>query len=75
MSEFEEAIGYTFKNPAYLGEALTHSSYVNGKHNSNERLEFLGDSVLSVVVSKYLFESFLLKKETLVFSGVKLNPE
>lgn len=57
MSEFEEAIGYTFKNPAYLGEALTHSSYVNGKHNSNERLEFLGDSVLSVVVSKYLFES------------------
>ncbi len=57
MTELEEAIGYRFQNPAYLGEALTHSSYVGGKHNSNERLEFLGDSVLSVIVSKYLFES------------------
>ncbi len=57
MSELEEAIGYRFRRRAYLEEALTHSSYVNGKHNSNERLEFLGDSVLSVVVSKYLFES------------------
>lgn len=57
LTEFEEIIGYEFKNPALLGEALTHSSYVNGKHNSNERLEFLGDSVLSVVVSKYLFLS------------------
>lgn len=57
MAELEEAIGYRFQRRAYLEEALTHSSYVNGKHNSNERLEFLGDSVLSVVVSKYLFES------------------
>lgn len=57
MTEFEKTIGYKFKNPAYLEEALTHSSYVNGKNSSNERLEFLGDSVLSVVVSKYLFES------------------
>lgn len=57
MAELEEAIGYRFRRRAYLEEALTHSSYVNGKHNSNERLEFLGDSVLSVVVSKYLFES------------------
>lgn len=57
MAELEEAIGYRFRHRAYLEEALTHSSYVNGKHNSNERLEFLGDSVLSVVVSKYLFES------------------
>lgn len=57
MTELEEAIGYRFRNRAYLEEALTHSSYVNGKHNSNERLEFLGDSVLSVVVSKFLFES------------------
>ena len=57
MSDFEKAIGYTFTNRAYLERALTHSSYVNGKQNSNERLEFLGDSVLSVVVSKYLFLS------------------
>ncbi|MBQ8841864.1 MAG: ribonuclease III [Ruminiclostridium sp.] len=57
MTEFEKTIGYKFNNSAYLDEALTHSSYVNGKTSSNERLEFLGDSVLSVVVSKYLFEN------------------
>ena len=58
MTPLEERIGYEFKNPALLKEALTHSSYVDGKnHHSNERLEFLGDSVLSVVVSKYLFEN------------------
>lgn len=58
MTALEERIGYEFKNPALLKEALTHSSYVNGKnHHSNERLEFLGDSVLSVVVSRYLFEN------------------
>ena len=58
MNKFEEAIGYKYSNIALLEEALTHSSFVNGKHNSNERLEFLGDSVLSVVVSKYLLISF-----------------
>lgn len=57
MTELEKAIGYKFNNTALLHEALTHSSYVNGKNHSNERLEFLGDSVLSVVVSKYLFEN------------------
>ncbi len=58
MTALEERIKYEFKNPALLKEALTHSSFVNGKnHHSNERLEFLGDSVLSVVVSKYLFEN------------------
>lgn len=56
MNSFERKIGYTFKKHEYLDRALTHSSFVNGKQNSNERLEFLGDSVLSVVVSKYLFE-------------------
>ncbi len=64
MTDFEKRIGYEFKNPALLKEALTHSSYVNGKnHHSNERLEFLGDSVLSVVVSKYLFENLSDKPE------------
>ena len=58
MTDFEKRIGYEFKNPALLKEALTQSSFVNGKnHHSTERLEFLGDSVLSVVVSKYLFEN------------------
>ena len=56
MTELEQIIGYTFKNPELLKEALTHSSYTNGKHlRSNERLEFLGDSVLSIVVSEHLF--------------------
>ena len=57
----QKRIGYTFKNTDLLTEALTHSSYANEKRkgrNSNERLEFLGDSVLSIVVSQYLFEHF-----------------
>lgn len=56
FSKFENTIGYQFKDKGLIKEALTHSSFVNGKnHHSNERLEFLGDSVLSVVVSQYLF--------------------
>lgn len=61
MSEFEKIIGYTFKNSELLNEALSHSSYANEnkKHrHSNERLEFLGDSVLSLVVARYLFLHF-----------------
>ena len=60
----EEALGYTFKNKALLREALTHSSYSNELKakkqicRCNERLEFLGDAVLSAVVSEYLFERF-----------------
>ena len=51
--------GYTFKNEALLKTALSHSSYANEhKTESNERLEFLGDSVLSIIVSEYLFSRF-----------------
>ena len=62
FTEFENKIGYTFKNKDLLHEALSHSSYANenkhhGRH-SNERLEFLGDSVLSIVVSEHLFNHF-----------------
>lgn len=56
---FEQAIGYTFKNKRYLATALTHSSYANELKKNvehNERLEFLGDAVLSIVVSDYLFK-------------------
>ncbi|MDR2558544.1 MAG: ribonuclease III [Oscillospiraceae bacterium] len=57
MTAFEKKIKYTFKNKALLNEALTHSSHAsNKKRVSNERLEFLGDSVLSLITSKYLFE-------------------
>ncbi|MCM1167152.1 MAG: ribonuclease III [Lachnospiraceae bacterium] len=56
MTELEEKIGYRFKDGAYLKRAMTHSSYSGGKNNgSNERLEFLGDSVLQITVSQYLF--------------------
>ncbi len=53
-----ERIGYTFREPALLENALTHSSYANESHRglkSNERLEFLGDSVLGFVTAGYLF--------------------
>ena len=63
---FEENINYEFKNKEYILEALTHSSYSNENKNYpfNERLEFLGDSVLSIVISDYLF-----KKETKLPEG------
>jgi len=60
----EKQIGYTFKNRSLLEEALTHSSYSNElsqrhiERRCNERLEFLGDSVLSIIVSEYLFEKY-----------------
>ena len=56
----EETIGYTFRNKKLLETALTHTSYANEvrKHSANnERLEFLGDSVLSVVVADHLFHT------------------
>ncbi|MDB8804484.1 ribonuclease III [Romboutsia sp. 1001216sp1] len=58
IDEFENVIGYKFKNKEYILEALTHSSYSNEnkEYDFNERLEFLGDSVLSIVVSEYLFK-------------------
>ena len=54
-----DKLGYRFRDPRLLEKALTHSSYANeGRHGleSNERLEFLGDSVLGFVAAKYLFE-------------------
>lgn len=62
MSSFEEKIGYTFKNKNLIEQALTHSSYANEKKmkplSDNERLEFLGDAVLEVVSSDYLYKTF-----------------
>ena len=56
---FEQIINYTFSNKELLHQALSHSSYANERKlpgGSNERLEFLGDSVLSIVVSDYLYK-------------------
>ncbi len=64
ISMLESAIGYSFRDKSILRQALTHSSYANelrARHIEcicNERLEFLGDSVLSVVVSEYLFGAY-----------------
>ena len=61
IKEFQNKIGYKFKNEKLIIEALSHSSYANEskkQRKSNERLEFLGDSVLSVIVSDYIFEHF-----------------
>lgn len=60
-SELETKLDYRFKNQELLKNALTHSSYANEEHckfGSNERLEFLGDSVLSIVVSEYIYKNF-----------------
>ncbi len=64
LKSLEENIGYTFKNKDLLKKALTHTSYAyEHKLESNEKLEFLGDSILEFVSSKYLFDKFSNLKE------------
>ena len=62
MKKLEETIGYSFKDPTLLEHALRHSSYINEhslkKEDCNERLEFLGDSILEFVSSEYLFSTY-----------------
>jgi len=61
VDELEKRLGYSFQNRALLENALTHSSYANENRGkgleSNERLEFLGDSVLGMVTADYLFRA------------------
>ena len=55
----QQQIGYTFKDQELLKSALSHSSYANENHcDNNERLEFLGDSVLSLIISDSLFRKY-----------------
>lgn len=62
FSKFEESIGVSFKNKLLLKEALTHRSYLNENPSwdvpHNERFEYLGDAVLELIVSEYLFKKF-----------------
>ena len=62
IKDLEVAIGYRFKNITLLQNALTHSSYANERWHdslkSNERLEFLGDSVLGMLVAEHLYRNF-----------------
>ncbi len=61
MDQLEKRLGYSFQNRALLENAITHSSYANENRSkglqSNERLEFLGDSVLGMVTADYLFRT------------------
>lgn len=62
VKEFEEKIGYSFSNKTLMIQALSHSSFVNEKHlpkhECNERLEFLGDAVLELISSEFLFQKY-----------------
>lgn len=62
MRRLEESTGYAFKDKSNLLLALTHSSYANEKKReklaSNERIEFLGDAVLNIVISEYIYGNF-----------------
>uniref|UniRef100_UPI004056AA00 ribonuclease III n=1 Tax=Agathobacter sp. TaxID=2021311 RepID=UPI004056AA00 len=67
LKQFEKNIGYHFNREKLLRQALTHSSYANERHlkkfSDNERLEFLGDAVLEVVSSEFLFQHYPQKSE------------
>ena len=62
LSELEQRIGYSFHDKNLLLLAMTHSSYANekklGKTGCNERLEFLGDAVLEIVTSEFLYHKY-----------------
>ncbi len=72
LDKLEAAVGYHFRDRALLVRAMTHSSHSNetGERNHhllcNERLEFLGDSVLSIVVSRYLYHTYPREGEGLL---------
>ena len=80
----EQTIGYRFQDPELLGRALTHRSWIAGKEmaywQTNERLEFLGDSVLNMLTTEYLFSTFqelpegeLSKQKSAIVSGKALS--
>lgn len=62
LKDLEKNIGFNFKNKDFLQQALTHRSYLNENHDfpfgHNERLEFLGDAVLEIIITEYLFTNF-----------------
>lgn len=76
LDRCQEAIGYKFKDPSLLAAALTHASIATHRLESNERLEFLGDAILGMVVCEYLFDKYphelegeLTKIKSTVVSG------
>lgn len=84
LTEFQEAIHYRFNDPRLLEIALTHRSYAKARDSewlpSNERLEFLGDSILGMVVSEYLYMAYpdkleggLTKLKSLLVNEISLS--
>ena len=75
VAEAEKIVGYTFKNPAIMLRALTHSSVADDRISSNERLEFLGDSVLGLIVCQRIFEVYpdLLEGEMTKIKSVAVS--
>ena len=72
LKEFQINIGYEFKDISLLEKALTHSSYANENGlESNERMEFLGDAVLELCMSKYLYNSIDLDEGVLTKTRAK----
>lgn len=63
VRQIERVLGYTFQNASYLEEALTHSSMAGDPLKSNERMEFLGDSVLGLVICRSLYDRFVTYRE------------
>ncbi len=67
FTSFENKIGYTFKDPALIAQAFTHRSHLNENRvqgrEHNERLEFLGDAVLELVVTEFLYAKYPTKPE------------
>ncbi|PWL03598.1 ribonuclease III [Hallerella porci] len=83
-NDLEKSLGYEFKNPEYLAHALVHRSWLSGKEmpywENNERLEFLGDSVLNMLVTEYLYKTYphlpegdLSKMKSVIVSGQALT--
>lgn len=79
LKECQQMLGYSFKNTKLLENALTHTSFKTPYNPSNERLEFLGDAILGMVISEYLFKKFpsysegkLTKIKSVVVSSVTL---
>jgi len=80
LMKCQEAIGYLFRREGLLRKALTHSSVKDDKHPSNERFEFLGDAILGMGISEYLFsmlpgndEGELTRVKSVVVSGESLS--
>ncbi|MBP56183.1 MAG: ribonuclease III [Rhodobiaceae bacterium] len=63
INKLEKKIKYDFNNKDLLEEALTHSSFKNNSNSNQERLEFIGDRVLGLVIAEFLFQNFLSERE------------